>query len=570
MKNFNLKFLSKICVATSCLLLNISQAMSQAPDVVIDKQKPFITGLTSAMQLVHAGDGSNRIFIAERGGIIKVFAPGALGTPITFLDLNQNGQVVLTGNEDGLLSIAFHPNFETNGYLYAYYSNLLGDLVVARYRATNPASNNTVNPNTGFEVIKIPHPINTNHNGGEMHFGSDGLLYLSIGDGGGSNDPNQNAKNPNVLLGKILRINVNVPDTNPVKYAIPAGNPYNNPVYALGLRNPFRWSFDRLNGDIWIGDVGQGAREEINHRTAAQLNNANFGWRCFEGDIPTPDVDRTGCDAAGPYVAPTFAYVNGTRGKSVVGGVVYRGTRSPLMYGWYIGTDYFSGDIHKISADESIKSYETSTVKGITDIGEDQSGEIYAVTDSTIYRIISDSQLPVTLVDFSGTRGNEGVQLSWSTSNETDFREFDIEQSFNALNFEKVGTVSGENLSSGSQYTFSHAMNFTGNIYYRLKMIDKDDSFEHSRIIAINTEDSGPANFVRPSLINNGTIDLVVGDSFDKMELISTNGKVFMSEEITGKTGPFSIPLQAANTGIYIVRLTGRNKVSQQKVLVVR
>ena len=570
MKNFNFTTLSKNCLFAFSWLISINQAMSQAPDVAIDTQNPVITGLTSAMQLVHAGDGSNRIFVAERGGVIKVFAPGALGTPITFLDLNQNGQVVLTGNEDGLLSIVFHPNFETNGYFYALYSNLLGDLVVARYKATNPASNNTVNPNTGFEVIKIPHPINTNHNGGEMHFGSDGFLYLSTGDGGGGNDPNQNAKNPNVLLGKILRINVNVPDTNPVKYAIPPGNPYNNPVYALGLRNPFRWSFDRLNGDIWIGDVGQGAREEINHRTAAQLNNANFGWRCFEGDIPTPNVDRTGCDAAGPYVDPTFAYVNGTRGKSVVGGVVYRGTRSPLMYGWYIGTDYFSGDIHKISADESVKSYETSTVTGITDIGEDQAGEIYAVTGSTIYRIISDSQLPVTLVDFSGTRGNEGVKLSWSTSGEEDFREFEIEQSFNASHFEKVGTVSGQNASSGSQYTFSHAVNFTGNIYYRLKMIDTDDSFEHSKIIVVNTDDPGLANFVRPSLISNGTIDLVISDSFNKMELINTSGQIFMSQEITGKTGPFSIPMQETNTGIYIVRLTGRNKVLQQKVLVVR
>ncbi|SKC14989.1 PQQ-dependent sugar dehydrogenase [Dyadobacter psychrophilus] len=569
MKNFNFQFLSKISLTSSCLFLCICQAMSQAPEVAIDTQKPFITGLTSAMQLVHAGDGSNRIFVAERGGIIKVFAPGALGTPITFLNLNQNGQVVLTGNEDGLLSIAFHPDFETNGYFYAYYSNLLGDLVVARYRATNPASNNTVNPNTGFEVIKIPHPINTNHNGGEMHFGSDGFLYLSIGDGGGSNDPNQNAKNPDVLLGKILRIDVNVPDTNPVKYAIPAGNPYNNPVYALGLRNPFRWSFDRLNGDIWIGDVGQGAREEINHRTPAQLNNANFGWRCFEGDIPTPDIDRTGCDAAGPYVDPAYAYANGTRGRSVVGGVVYRGTRSPLMYGWYIGTDYFSGDIHKISADESVKSYETSTVTGITDIGEDQSGEIYAVTGSTIYRIISDSQLPLTLVNFSGTRGNEGVKLSWSTSSEEDFRGFDVEQSFNAVQFEKVGTVSGENAVSGSQYTFSHPVDLTSDLYYRLKMIDQDDSFEYSKIVVVKSTDALSANFVRPSLISNGIIDMVINDSFTKMELISTSGKVFMSEKIS-KNGPFSIPIQGTETGIYIVRLTGRNKVMQQKVLVVR
>ena len=570
MKNFNFTVISKIGVALFCFILSVNQAMSQAPDVAIDTQNPVITGLTSAMQLVHADDGSNRIFVAERGGVIKVFAPGALGTPITFLDLNQNGQVVLTGNEDGLLSIVFHPGFETNGYFYALYSNLLGDLVVARYRSTNPASNNAVNPSTGFEVIKIPHPINTNHNGGEMHFGSDGFLYISTGDGGGGNDPNQNAKNPNVLLGKILRIDVNVPDTNPVKYAIPAGNPYNNPVYALGLRNPFRWSFDRLNGDIWIGDVGQGAREEINHRTPAQLNNANFGWRCFEGDIPTPGVDRTGCDAAGPYADPVYAYVNGTRGKSVVGGVVYRGSRSPLMYGWYIGTDYFSGDIHKISADESVKSYETSTVTGITDIGEDQAGEIYAVTGSTVYRIISDSQLPVTLVDFSGMRGNEGVKLSWSTSSEEDFMGFEIEQSFDAANFEKVGAVPGRDAASGFQYAFSHAVNFAGDLYYRLKMIDKDDSFNYSRIIVVNADDPGPANFVRPSLISNSTIELVISDPFNKVELINTSGQIFMSKEITGKTGPFSIPVQAANTGIYIVRLTGRDKVVQQKVLVLQ
>ncbi|MCF0049370.1 PQQ-dependent sugar dehydrogenase [Dyadobacter sp. LJ53] len=570
MKNFDFNLFSKICLVSLCMFFNAGKAMSQAPDVVIDTQKPFITGLTAAMQLVHAGDGSNRIFVAERGGVIKVFAAGSLGTPLTFLNMNQNGQVVLTDNEDGLLSIAFHPNFKTNGYFYAYYSNLLGDLVIARYTAANPAGNSTVNPNTGLEIINIPHPINANHNGGEMHFGADGFLYLSIGDGGGGNDPNQNAKNPNVLLGKILRIDVNVPDTNPVKYAIPAGNPYNNPVYALGLRNPFRWSFDRLNGDIWIGDVGQGAREEINHRTAAQLNNANFGWRCFEGDIPTPGVDRTGCDAAGPYVDPAYAYAIGARGRSVVGGVVYRGTRSPQMYGWYIGTDYFSGDIHKISSDEAVKSYETSTVTGITDIGEDQNGEIYAVTGTTIYRIISDSQLPVTLVDFTGAYGNEGVKLSWTTSSEEDFREFEVEQSFNAVQFDKVGTVNGENATSGSEYTFSHAVNLNSDLYYRLKMIDKDDSFEYSKIIVVKSEDAMSGNFVRPSLISGGTIDLEINEPFNKIELISTSGKVFMSQEISGKNGSFSIPLRETSTGIYIVRLTGRNKVIQQKVLVMR
>ncbi|MCF2489864.1 PQQ-dependent sugar dehydrogenase [Dyadobacter sp. CY347] len=569
MKNFNFKSLLKFCLAIPGML-GPSLTFAQTPEVGIDTEAPVVTGLTSAMQLVHADDNSNRIFIAERTGTIKVLAPSPAATPTVFLNMNQNGQVVRTGGEDGLLSIAFHPNFETNGYFYTYYSNTQGDLVVARYTAASPASNSVVNPDTKLEVLKIPHPTNANHNGGEMHFGKDGFLYLSVGDGGASNDPNQNARNPNVFLGKILRMDVNVPDTNPVKYAVPNGNPYGNAVYALGLRNPYRWSFDRLTGDAWIGDVGQGAREEINHRTPAQLANANFGWRCFEGDIATPVVDRTGCDTGGPYVAPAYAYVNGERGQSVIGGVVYRGSLYPQMYGWYIGTDYFSGDIHKISANENTKTYQTSTVIYITDIGEDQRGEIYAVTGSAVYRIFSGTALPVTLVDFSGTRGNEGVKLSWSTSSETDFKDFEIEQSYNAAHFEKIGTVSGENSVSGAQYAFSHAVNFTGNHYYRLKMIDKDNSFTHSKIIVVNAENDVPANFVRPSLISNATIDMVLSDSFEKMELVSTNGQIYMSQEITGKTGHFSIPIQATSTGIYIVRLTGRNKVLQQKVLVLR
>ncbi|MCE7069016.1 PQQ-dependent sugar dehydrogenase [Dyadobacter sp. CY327] len=568
MKHFN--FFLKIFLSASGMLLCTGLAFAQTPEVSIDTENPVITGLSSAMQLVHADDNSNRIFIAERGGTIKVLAPSPSATPTTFLNMNQNAQVVRTGGEDGLLSIAFHPSFETNGYFYTYYSDTQGDLVVARYTAASPASNNAVNPNTRLEVLKIPHPTNANHNGGEMHFGKDGFLYLSVGDGGGGNDPNQNAKNPNVFLGKILRMDVNVPDTNTVKYAVPTGNPYGNAVYALGLRNPYRWSFDRLTGDAWIGDVGQGAREEINHRTPAQLANANFGWRCFEGDIATPGVNRTGCDTGGPYVSPAYAYVNGERGQSVIGGVVYRGLLYPQMYGWYIGTDYYSGDIHKISANEATKTYQTSTVINITDIGEDQRGEIYAVTGSAVYRISAGTALPVTLVDFSGTRGNEGAKLSWSTSSETDFRQFDIEQGFNTAQFVKVGTVSGQNAVSGSQYAFSHNINFGGNLYYRLKMVDKDESFAYSKIIVVNTENDSPANFVRPSLISNATIDMVLSDPFDKMELVSTNGTIFMSQEITGKSGPLSIPLQSTNTGIYIVRLTGRDRMLQQKVLVLR
>ncbi len=193
------------------------------------------------------GDESNRIFIAERAGVIKVFEQGALGTAIVFLNMNSAGQVVATTGEGGLLSVAFHPDYANNGYFYTYYTDTAGDLVLARYTATTPAGNAAL-ASTRLEILKIPHPVNSNHNGGELHFGNqDGYLYLSTGDGGSGNDPNQNGQNAATLLGKILRIDVNPPSGSGVNYVIPPGNPFGNEVFALGLRNPFRWRLRQAN-----------------------------------------------------------------------------------------------------------------------------------------------------------------------------------------------------------------------------------------------------------------------------------------------------------------------------------
>jgi glucose/arabinose dehydrogenase len=567
MKRFDHRHLLTCCLLTIFLTIS-NRVLSQEPNVTI-KETPVITGLTSPMQLVHAGDGSNRIFIAERAGIIKFFAPGALGTPVTFLNMNSIAPTVSVAGEGGLLSLAFHPDFETNGYFYTYYTDIPGDLVVARYTATG----NSANASSRLEILKIPHPTNSNHNGGVLRFGyDDGLLYLSTGDGGGGNDVPGNAQNTSSLLGKMLRINIDVTSAGK-NYSVPATNPYTNEVYAIGLRNPFRWSFDRLSHDMWIGDVGQGAREEINHIGTAAALGANFGWRCYEGDIATPGIaDRTGCDAPGvTYTPPVYTYTTGSvRGRSVVGGVVYRGTGWPLMYGYYIGTDVYSGDIHKILADNSFKTFQTSAFVNIVNIGEDEAGEIYAVAGSSVYSIVAEDALPVTLINFSGQPGNEGVNLTWETSSEENFKAFDVEFSLNANNFDKVGTITGENAATGFKYSFSHLIKDKGNLYYRLKMIDTDDSFEYSRIITVKTvqEDDISGNFVRPSLINNSTLNMVIDQPFESVELISTSGVVFLKEEISGRSGPLSLPIQSAASGIYIVRMSNREKVVQQKVLV--
>lgn len=571
MKHIDHYPISMRLISVFCLVLSAFRLSAQIPDVNINST-PVISGLTQAMQLVHAGDGSNRIFIVERAGVIRAYRPGALGTAIEYLNMNSGGQVVGTVGEGGLLSVAFHPDFPVNGFIYTYYTDTAGDLVLARYTSANPAGD-VVLAGTRVEILKIPHPVNNNHNGGEMHFGyEDGYLYLSTGDGGAGGDPNKNGQNPNSLLGKILRINVNPPAGSGLNYVIPPTNPFGNEVFALGLRNPFRWSFDRETFDMWIGDVGQGDREEINHLTAGTANGANYGWRCFEGDIRTPGIPLTECPDAEGYVQPVYTYETGSaRGSSVIGGVVYRGTDWPVMQGYYIGTDYFSGDIHKINSDGSVMQYETSSITGIRDIGEDEDGEIYAVTAGQVYRIEAENPLPVTLVSFAGVTHAEGVKLSWQTSMEKDFSAFTVEFSRDARRFEAVGSVQGAHAAEGNAYSFTHNIMENGMLYYRLKMTDTDQSFRYSKIIMVNRggQDLNEL-FVRPSLISSNEMNVLVEEPFQTVEIVNAGGQVVLTEQIGGRSGPLSIPLGDTVPGIYIVRMAGHDRVLQQRVLVMR
>lgn len=323
-----------------CSAVSLSSSLySQTPTLFFN---PVIsTGLTTPVDIVNAGDGSNRLFVVEQGGSIKYIRNGALKDTI-FLNISN---LISTGGERGLLSMAFHPAYETNGYFFVYYTNTLGDITLARYRVS--VDPNIADPLSGQVLLTIPHRTYQNHNGGKLNFGSDGNLYFATGDGGSADDPHFIAQKGDTLLGKMLRINVDNFATSSPFYIIPSDNPYTadddnikNEIWAFGLRNPFRWSFDRLTNDMWIGDVGQNRREEINFRPAGSTGGINYGWRCYEGNLVLND---SGCLAASNYVFPIFNYdrTNQNGGRSVTGGIVYRGNNYPDLMGWYVCIDFF-------------------------------------------------------------------------------------------------------------------------------------------------------------------------------------------------------------------------------------
>ncbi|HEV7380656.1 MAG TPA: PQQ-dependent sugar dehydrogenase [Dyadobacter sp.] len=566
-----------------CSILLTYSAHAQPSEITM--RPIFTTGLSAPMQVLHAGDGSGRIFVTERAGVIKVFNSNA-ATPAltTFLNLNSSVTKVGTDGEGGLLSLAFHPDYAiasgaNRGVFFAFYTNPAGNLVIERYKVANPLSD-VASVTEAALVMTILHEGQSNHNGGEMHFGPDRLLYISTGDGGGGGDPNNNAQrtvqNGNLpyLLGKMLRINVNNFSTN-TPYSIPAGNPFNNEVFDYGLRNPFRWSFDRQTGDMWIGDVGQNRWEEIDFRSATAAPGVNYGWNCFEG----PDTHANtnpGCGSVANF-EPAYHY----SGQSVVGGVVYRGSRYIDLAGYYVGTDYFSGQIHLIKRNVGNTAWTTTVrpaatnpsgqnITGVSDIGEAENGELYAVslTSGSLFRIEASGALPVTLTQFHGNSTIEGNKLYWETTKEVNFKMFDVEYSSDMKAFTRVGTVMPVSGGEGAKYRFSHMPGHADNAYYRLKLVDLDETYRYSKVISIQDGNDAGNQFVRPSFINSGILHVLLEKDFQSIEVVNTSGSVLHKQNITGKTGNLEIKINEVPSGIYLIRLQNAAQVKQQKVLV--
>ena len=359
--------------------------------------KPVGSGIDHPLLLANAGDRSGRRFVVEQTGYVRNLAVGPAGTP--FLDIHT--RVVCCG-ERGLLGLAFHPHFATNGRLYVNYTRAAdGATVIDEYRVTS--NTNVVSVATRRQILVIPQPF-ANHNGGGIAFGPDGFLYIGMGDGGGSGDPQENAQNLDSLLGKMLRIDVD--GTSPGKaYRVPPTNPFvgkagADEIWAYGLRNPWRWSFDRVTGDLWIADVGQNTWEEVDRALVASGGGraVNFGWDDMEGRHCYEPM--SGCLTSGRTL-PLLEYAHAVVGNdncSITGGYVYRGVHFPLLRGGYVFGDFCSGRIWIVSATAASPAVPTLlpvTVPSITSFGQDEDGELYVVSqDGSIDQLVELTRYP--------------------------------------------------------------------------------------------------------------------------------------------------------------------------------
>ncbi|GMN11818.1 PQQ-dependent sugar dehydrogenase [Croceitalea sp. MTPC9] len=390
-----MKFLKTVALASIFLLFsceteefnsNLNDEMDDTGEEMSSESIVLVNAFpnlsfTQPLDLQSPEDGSNRIFIGEKGGAIKVFDNDSDATETSvFLDLRGT---ISTSSEQGLLGFAFHPSFQSNGYVYVCYTPTERLSVISRFTVSS-TNQNTVDLASELVIIEIPQPA-TNHNGGQIAFHTDGYLYIAMGDGGGSGDPDGNAQNRTNLLGNILRIDVD--NTQPgLNYAVPTDNPFINDtsvrdeIFAYGFRNPWRMSFDTTTGKLWTGDVGQNEIEEID---VVEIGG-NYGWKLFEGT----SCFSGNCDDTN-FIPPIFEYNQDNGDRSITGGCVYRGDAITTLQGKYVYGDFVSGRIWALTGDGSANELLLESGLNIASFGTDADQELFVCTfDGNIYKFI--------------------------------------------------------------------------------------------------------------------------------------------------------------------------------------
>ncbi len=394
------------------LFIAVAQLLKAQGDI---NMAQIATGYSSPVDIKNCND--DRLFVVEQAGYIRILNKNGTKQTTPFLDIHT--RVNSSGNEQGLLSLAFSPTYKQDGYFYVNYINGSGSgsTRISRFSVlTNDSTQ--ADPNSEVILLTFSQPY-TNHNGSTLMFGKDGYLYDTQGDGGSGSDPQGNGQNKNVLLGKILRLDVSNPDTT---YTIPASNPFvgqantRAEIWAYGVRNPWRCSFDRITGDMWIGDVGQDAYEEVDFQSVTSIGGENYGWRCREGLHACPNCTTTGCPSTG-FVDPVSEQPQSNGSCSMTGGYVYRGAQYTKLFGTYLHSDFCSGKIYAITNNGNntftstaltvyVNGSQTYLTNNIGTFGEDNLGELYIAgrSNGRIYKITETTDCkPVAFISLSDT-----------------------------------------------------------------------------------------------------------------------------------------------------------------------
>lgn len=524
--------------------------------------QPRITGLSSPMQVLTAPGNQGRLFIVQKAGTIRIWNGTSL-LPTPFLNISG---LVEDADEQGLLSMAFHPDYEANGFFFVYYNNNSGNIVVSRYQVSADSNVAIATANPVTPLLNIPKPF-TNHNGGHIQFKPDGgtnYLYLATGDGGGSNDQSNNSQDPGSLLGKLLRIDAD--DLTPTPE-----------IVAVGLRNPFRWSIDRLTGDFWIGDVGQGAKEEVDF-LADGSTNANFGWPCWEGtrdnSASAPvGLNCTPVDAVA--IPPIFDYDNPPCcGTSIVGGYRYRGTAYPMFQGYYMAAEFFDGRVWFIRSDGIggwiASAPQTGLPANISSFSEAYNGDSLFATSlatNTVYKIVPTVVTPVILTSFSGFSGTGYNDLKWTTENESDILRYVVEYSTDGINYIEAGSVNSVNNPNPHSYNFRHVITMSGRIQYRLKLVEASGGHNYSAIINLGTRTNNAAT-VYPTAVTSGHVNVIAGAPIDKIEIMNINGQRVLVRNMNNSTGYFQVALPTLPKGLYYMQISGKDHRQTEKIII--
>jgi glucose/arabinose dehydrogenase len=527
-------------------LITLFFCFNSAAQMAVD---PFVPNVNRITGIGNCGD--NRIFIVEQQGRILVSDLQGNLQPDTFL--NIVGRVRSTGGEQGLLGLAFSPQYAVDGKFYVNYTNLTGNTIVSRF--TVFPANSSVADSTSEEILMtIVQPF-TNHNGGDMHFGPDGYLYIATGDGGSGGDPGNRAQNLLDPLGKILRIDVSAA----TGYSIPASNPFgSNPnadarIWSYGWRNPWRFSFDSRTGDMWIADVGQNLWEEVNFEPAGSAGGANYGWRCYEATHP---FNLTGCQPVSQYVMPVHEIAHGPD-CSVTGGFVYRGALSHDWYGKYFFTDYCNGAIRSLHLNDTggvvFTNYGSFNINFITTFGQDRYGEMYMGRNSTgVFKMTNADCKPVA----SPAPDDTIMTVAGSYLLSTPFHpELTYQWYFNG------SLLAGQ---TGSAYLAS----VSGD--YRVLVSRNDTCFNLSKTVTVLLgQQNGFQLFPNPSV--NGEVNLVWSLNFPnrkEIEVFDSSGRLLKKKTVLKELAGTTLDLYGFPKGVYFVRINHDGSYFTQKLII--